>query len=93
MEKKSEHPSHESQLSSLNRIKGQIEGIKKMIQEKRYCPDILTQLLAARSAIKSIELKILDSHLSSCISKACFTKDQEEQRKKIDEIRNLLKKY
>jgi len=88
-----EHPSHHSQLPNLNRVSGQIEGIKKMINEGRYCPEILTQLLAVRSAIKSVELRILDTHLTSCVTEACLTQNSEEQRKKIDEIRELIKRF
>jgi DNA-binding FrmR family transcriptional regulator len=90
---KKEHPSHHHQLTHLNRVSGQIEGIKRMIEEGRYCPDILNQLHAVRSAIKSIELRILDTHLSSCVTDACLSNDQEEQRKKIDEIRELIKRF
>ncbi len=90
---KTQHPSHHSQLSHLNRVSGQVEGIKKMIEEGRYCPEILNQLRAVRSAIKSIELRILDTHLSSCVTDACLSQNQEEQRKKIDEIRELIKRF
>jgi DNA-binding FrmR family transcriptional regulator len=51
----------------LNRIAGQIEGIKKMVDEGRYCPEILSQLRAVRSAVKGIETEILRRHLSSCV--------------------------
>jgi len=90
---KTQHPSHNKQLSHLNRVSGQIEGVKRMIEEGRYCPDILNQLHAIRSAIKSIELRILDTHLSRCVTDACLSHDQEEQRKKIDEIRELIKRF
>ncbi len=90
---KSQHPAHHKHLTHLNRVSGQIEGVKRMIEEGRYCPDILNQLHAIRSAIKSIELRILDIHLSSCVTDACLSHDQEEQRKKIDEIRELIKRF
>lgn len=88
-----QHPSHLGQMSHLNRVSGQIEGIKKMIEEGRYCPEILNQLRAIRSAIKSIELRILDTHLTSCVTEAYLSQDQAEQRKKIDEIRELIKRF
>ena len=88
-----QHPSHQEQMPHLNRVSGQVEGIKKMIEERRYCPEILNQLRAIRSAIKSIELRILDTHLSSCVNEACLSQDQNEQRKKIDEIRELIKRF
>ncbi len=89
----SEHPSHKKELPRLNRISGQVEGVKKMIEEGRYCPDILTQLRAIRAAIKSVELCILDTHLSSCVTQACLSHDEKEQKKKIEEIRELIKRF
>lgn len=89
----SQHPSHNDELPNLNRISGQIEGIKKMIEDRRYCPDILTQIRAIRAAIKNLELRILDTHLSNCVTKACLSQDQTEQRKKIDEVRDLIRKF
>lgn len=89
----SQHPSHESEMSNLNRVSGQIDGIKKMIDERRYCPEILTQLRAIRSAIKNIEARILETHLSSCVSQTFLSPRLEDRRKKIDEICDLLKRY
>lgn len=86
------HPSYETELPSLNRIAGQVEGVKKMINERKYCPDILMQLKALRSAIKSLELRILDEHLSTCVAQACTCNDPKEQQNKIDEIRTLIKR-
>ena len=50
-----EHPEHDKVKPLLNRVAGQVEGVRKMIEERRYCPDILTQLKAIRSATKNIE--------------------------------------
>lgn len=87
------HSSHRKQLAHLNRVSGQIEGVKRMIEAGRYCPEIINQLHAIRSAIKSIELRILDTHLSNCVTEACLSNDQDKQRKKIDEIRELIKRF
>lgn len=87
------HPSHIEQLPRLNRIAGQVEGVKKMIQERRYCPDILTQLHAVRSAIRNLEIQILDSHLSRCVTETFQSKDPENQKRKIEEIRQLIKRF
>lgn len=54
-------------MHRLNRIAGQIDGIKKMIDEDRYCDDILIQLSAVEKAVKSLSTIILEKHLSSCI--------------------------
>lgn len=87
------HPSHKEELPHLNRVSGQIEGVKKMIEEERYCPEILTQLRAIRSALKGIELRILDTHLSSCVDQVFLFQNQAEQKKKINEIRELIKRF
>ncbi len=87
------HPSHEGQLPRLNRIAGQVDGVKKMIKERRYCPDILTQLHAIRSAVRNLEIEILDSHLSQYVTEAFQSKNQEQQKQKIEEIRQLIKRF
>ena len=88
----SEHPSHSEQLPRLNRTAGQIEGIKRMIAEGQYCVDILTQLRAVRSALKTIELGVLETHIKSCLTKSCCT-DEKQRDNQISEIMTLLKKY
>jgi DNA-binding FrmR family transcriptional regulator len=87
------HPSHTHELAKLNRIYGQVEGVRKMIQDERYCIDILTQLKAIRSAIKSLELSILDTHIASCVEKAIHFQDAAVTQNKIDEIVKLLKNF
>ena len=87
------HPDHSKELSRLNRVAGQIEGIRKMIDDRRYCPEILTQLRAIRAAIKSIEANILESHLSDCVTEAVISKDKTKKAKKISEIVELFKRF
>ena len=90
--KKKEHPDHSNEAMRLNRISGQIEGIKKMIQEKRYCIDIITQLRAIQSAAKSLETNILRKHLESCVKKS-FTEDNKDKKEqKINELIQIFKK-
>lgn len=88
-----QNPFHKDELPHLNRISGQVDGVKKMIEEKRYCPEILTQLRAIRSALKGLELRILDTHLSFCLDQVFFFQNQNEQKKKIREIRDLIKRF
>ena len=80
------HPSHKEHLGKLNRVSGQVEAVKRMIDEGKYCVDIMTQIRAARSALKAVELAVLETHMKSCLS-------SDEQNKKIEEIVTLLKKY
>jgi len=88
----SHHPSHEKQLPALNRAAGQIEAVKRMVADGRYCIDILTQLRAARSALKSIELAVLETHMQSCLQRSA-SEDEAKQAEQIAEIMTLLKKY
>ena len=87
-----QHPNHSDQIPKLNRISGQVEGIKKMISANKYCPDILIQLKAVRSAIKSVEINILKKHMSSCLMNAAHISEK-ESAKKIDEILKIFKKF
>ena len=87
------HPSHDEHLPRLNRIAGQVEGIKRMITERRYCPDILTQLHAIRAAVRNLEIQILDSHLSCCVTESFQSKEPDKQKQKIEEIRQLIKRF
>ena len=87
------HPSYTGELPRLNRISGQIEGVKKMIDENRYCPEILSQLRAIRSATNSIEASILETHLDACVQEAFTSGDVSERKKKIAELRELYRKY
>lgn len=81
---------HKCELPRLNRIAGQVDGIRKMIDEGRYCPDILTQLRAVRAAIRSVEANILESHLETCVADAVRGGDPSS---KINELVALFKRY
>lgn len=89
----SDFPTHAKEVSRINRVLGQIEGIKRMIEEKRYCVDIMTQLRASRNALKTIELSVLEVHLGHCLAKACQGNDKQQKAKQLQEIINLLQKY
>lgn len=80
------HPDHSKELKRLHRIKGQIEGVGKMIDDKRYCPDILNQIKAARSALKSLASEILKIHMNSCVKEAFRSQNPVQQEEKIREL-------
>ncbi|BCO38221.1 metal-sensitive transcriptional regulator [Mycobacterium heckeshornense] len=65
----------------LRRIEGQVRGIAKMIEEDKYCIDVLTQISAANSALRSVALSLLDEHLSHCVSRAIAGGDDEADAK------------
>lgn len=87
------HPDHMPDLPRVNRIGGQIAGVKKMIEEQRHCPDILIQLRAIRSAIKGLEANILERHLSHCVAESLTGNDAMRTRQKIDELKEIFKRY
>ncbi|MCP0912890.1 MULTISPECIES: metal-sensitive transcriptional regulator [Legionella] len=87
------YPEHHHELSRLNRVTGQLEGIKRMIEEQRYCVDILSQLRAVRNAVKTIELGVLERHVLNCLNEVACHGDQDSRQKKMNEIMALLKKY
>ena len=76
-------------IHRLNRISGQVEGIKKMIEEDRYCDDLLTQLLAVDKAVKSLSSVILEKHMYSCIKKEVAEGNLEV----VDEVMQLFRRY
>ncbi len=81
---------HQTELKRLNRIKGQVEGIERMILEKRYCLDIVNQIKAARSALKSLEVNIIEAHLHHCVKVAIQNKNTQLAEEKIEEIITLI---
>lgn len=83
---------HSSDLQRLRRISGQIDGIKKMIEDKRYCTDILTQTKAVRAALKALEVSILEKHLSHCVAGAFDSKNKAESQKKMNELLDFFAK-
>ncbi len=87
------HPDHRDQLSRLNRIGGQVEGIKRMIEEQRYCPDILIQLRAIRAALQTVEGHLLHRHLNQCVADAFRNGDDTTREKKIAELQELYRRF
>ena len=77
-------------LSRLGKIEGQVRGIIRMVEEGRYCIDILTQLHAARAALARVETELLKNHMHHCIEGAIVSGDAKEQRKKAAELIELL---
>lgn len=86
------HPTHDSELPRLRRIKGQLEGLERMIAEKRYCMDILAQVKAARSALAALQGSVLKRHLEGCVQAALQSKSSFDAARKIEEISHLLAK-
>lgn len=86
------HADHKRQLPRLRRIEGQVRGIAGMVDDGRYCVDILTQLQAARAALARVEREILDDHVGACVSAAAASGDAEATRIKLTELTELLRR-
>lgn len=79
-------------LARLNRIEGQVRGITRMVEEGRYCIDVLTQINAARAALAKVESEMLKAHLNHCIEGAIASGDAEDQRAKARELIELMER-
>ena len=84
---------HFEDIVRLKRIEGQIRGVQKMIEEKRYCIDILTQLSSVVGAIKGVEQNILERHLKGCVNQSFSKGNKQDRTQKVDEIVDVLKKF
>lgn len=76
----------------LNRIEGQVRGIGRMIDEERYCIEILQQIQAIKSALARVEDAVLKDHAATCVSAAIASGNEKEQRKKFEELVDLMAK-
>jgi DNA-binding FrmR family transcriptional regulator len=79
-------------LKRLNRIAGQVRGLVRMVDEDRYCIDVITQVSAVRAALKRVEEEVLRDHVSHCVEHAISAGDRDEQRRKIGELIETLGK-
>jgi DNA-binding FrmR family transcriptional regulator len=77
-------------LNRLRRIEGQVRGVARMVEEERYCIDILTQTQALRAAIAKAEAELLRSHVDNCVRGAFTSGDASDQQQKIDELVEVL---
>lgn len=75
----------------LRRIEGQIRGVQKMVDEERYCVDILVQIAAAKSALHQVGLSLLDAHTRGCVADAISNQVQEKE--KIDELMDVIRQF
>ena len=74
----------------LNRIEGQVRGLAKMVDEDRYCIDVITQIAAVRAALDRVEDEVLRDHVAHCVQHAIDGGDKADQRKKIAELMDVV---
>ena len=82
--------SQASCLKRLSRIEGQVRGLSRMVEEDRYCIDIVTQIAAVRAALRRVEEEVLRDHITHCVEHAIVSGDAAEQRRKIAELMDVL---
>lgn len=79
-------------IRRLKRLEGQVRGVTRMVEDDRYCIDIVTQILAIRAALKGIEELVLADHVAHCVEHAIASGDRDDQRAKIAELLDVLKR-
>ena len=84
------YPKHHGLLPRLRRIEGQIRGIGRMVQERRYCIDVIQQLTAARRALDQVSLQVMSGHINTCVSDAIRKR---EGHQKIDELMQTIHRF
>jgi DNA-binding FrmR family transcriptional regulator len=84
---------HEEQIQFLKKIEGQVAGVQRMIEQKRYCVDILTQIRSIIGALHRVEGEIFRKHLDGCVAAALKGKSEAEKQKKINEVVELIDKF
>ena len=80
----------EACLKRLSRIEGQVRGLARMVEEDRYCIDIVTQIGAVRAALRRAEEEILRDHVAHCVEGALASRNRAEQRRKITELMQVV---
>ena len=80
-------------IKRLNRIEGQVRGIAKMLEEERYCIDVLQQVQAVKSALSKVEDVILKDHSATCVASAIKSGNKKEQHEKFSELVDLIGRY
>lgn len=83
-------PKKPALLKRLNRIEGQVRGVAKMVEEDRYCVDVLTQISAIQSALDALGLQLLESHTKGCVRSAIQSGDGDAA---IDELLTVVKRF
>jgi len=81
-----------SVLKRLKRIEGQVRGLTRMVEEDRYCIDVVTQISAVRAALRRAEEEVLRDHVAHCVEGAIKSGNAAEQRKKIAELMDVIER-
>ena len=80
-------------IRRLHRIEGQVRGVERMVEEDRYCIDVLTQIAAVNTALESLAFKILDDHVNHCVARALASGDPAEAETKSKELLEAVHRF
>jgi DNA-binding FrmR family transcriptional regulator len=80
-------------VKRLHRIEGQVRGIERMVEDERYCIDVLTQISAVSTALESLAVKILDEHVRHCVAGALASGDETDAREKTEELLRAVQRF
>jgi len=84
------YPSHDEQLERLSKIEGQIKGVRRMIEDRRYCIDIVSQMKAVEAALKQVQLGVIEKHIHHCVAEAMRSKEPEQLEAKVEELVKVM---
>lgn len=80
-------------LGRLRRIEGQVQGIQRMVEEEKYCVDILLQLAAVEGAVEQVQRLLLGRHIESCVADAIRSGSTRDRQKKVDELLDVFSRF
>ena len=80
-------------VKRLHRVEGQVRGLERMVEEDRYCIDVLTQISAVTTALESVALRILDDHVQHCVADALASGDQSAAQEKSRELLDAVQRF
>ena len=83
----------EALVRRLHRIEGQVRGIERMVEDDRYCIDVLTQIAAVKTALESLAFRVLDDHVNHCVAGALASGDPDEAAKKSSELLEAVHRF
>lgn len=84
---------HGENLNALRRIEGQTKGVQRMVEQRKYCIDIINQVLATSNALGKVAEKILAKHIRHCVRTALIGKSKKAMNKKIDELMRVIHRF
>jgi DNA-binding FrmR family transcriptional regulator len=84
---------HSRLIARINRVQGQVAGLKKMVEQNRDCMQVLKQIAAARGALRSLGAVLLEDHLKGCVATAIQDRDGDEAVEQIDQVMEIFQKF